>query len=112
MSSKIKDITEADFKRLMEGDRPVLAEFWAPWCVYCRRISEAYDKVGEQYGDILEIVRVNIDDEKDLAKQEHIDVIPTLRIFRDGQAVSSVVAPKSKAAIDSFIRNTMGTVDE
>ncbi len=107
MSRNIMDIGKEEFRRLMEIDKPVLAEFWAPWCVYCRRISAAYDKIAEQYGDRLEIVKVNIDDEKQLAQQEQIDVIPTLMIYRNGKAVSSVIAPKSKAEIDSFIENAL-----
>ena len=82
-------------------------DFWAPWCSYCRRIGPAYDRIAQQFGEELNIVKINIDEEPALAEAEHIEVIPTLVLYRDGQAVSSIVAPESKAMIESFIREAL-----
>lgn len=95
-------------QKVMEGDRPVLVEFWAPWCVYCRRIAPALGKVAEQCADSLVVGQVNIDDEPDLARREGIEVIPTLVLYQNGQALGSIVAPESKARIEEFIRDTLG----
>ena len=57
---------------VFQGDKPVLVEFWAPWCVYCRRITPAMNKVAEQYGKNLTVAQINIDDEPMLANQEQI----------------------------------------
>ena len=92
----------------LEGEQPVLVEYWAPWCVYCRRIAPALEKVSEQYENQLAIAQVNIDDEPLLANKEQIEVIPTLVMYRGGQALGSVVAPESKAKIEEFIRETLG----
>ena len=92
------------FQQALQGEKPVLVEFWAPWCVYCRRIEAATAKVAEQFGSELVIGQVNIDDEPLLAHQEQIEVIPTFVLYRGGNAVSSVVAPESKAALENFIR--------
>lgn len=86
-----------------EGTKPVLVEFWAPWCVYCRRIGAAFDSIAKQYADTLVTGKVNIDEEPELAQKEKIETIPTLTIYKDGQAIGSVVAPGSKAAIEEFI---------
>ena len=94
-------------KYLSESAKPVLVEFSAPWCSYCRRINPAYEKVAAQYGDELAVVKVNIDDEPLVAEQEHIEVIPTLVLYKDGKALGSIVAPESKAAIDAFIQETL-----
>lgn len=95
------------FNKAMEGDKPVLVEFWAPWCVYCRRIGPAFDKIAEQYPDTLSIGKVNIDDESALADQFNIEVIPTLVIFKNGQRIADIVAPESKAKIESFIAENL-----
>lgn len=92
----------------MEGDKPVLVEFWAPWCVYCRRITPALKKVADQYRDSLAVGTVNIDDEPVLARQEQIEVIPTLVLYHKGQVLGSIVAPESKARIDEFIEESLG----
>lgn len=89
-------------------DTPVLVEFWAPWCVYCRRIGPALSKIAQECGDSLVIGQVNIDDEPQLAEQERIEVVPTLVLYQNGQALGSVVAPESKARIEAFIQETLG----
>lgn len=90
-----------------QGDKPVLVEYWAPWCVYCRRITPAMNKVAEQFSDALVVGQVNIDDEPQLVAQEQIEVIPTLVLYQNGQALGSIVAPESKAAIETFIQETL-----
>lgn len=100
-------MTRDHFNQLLEGDKPVLVEYWAPWCVYCRRIGPALDKLADQRSDELVIGKINIDDEPQLASKEQIEVIPTLILYRGGQALGSVVAPESKAAIEAFIDETL-----
>ena len=91
----------------VEGDQPVLVEFWAPWCVYCRRIAPAMDRISEQYGTTLTVGKVNIDEEPLLAAKEEIEVIPTLILYKNGETLGSIVAPESKAKIEKFIEETL-----
>ena len=95
-------------KQAIHGNEPVLVEFWAPWCVYCRRIAPALDKVAQQQSGRLTVAKINIDDEPALAAREHIEVIPTLIIYQNGEALGSIVAPESKARIDEFIEEHLG----
>ena len=98
-----RNINKNEFELLIHGEKPVLVDFWAPWCSYCRRIENAYQKVAENFSQQAEIVKVNIDDEPALAQQERIEVIPTLVLYKNGQAVDSIVAPESKAKIEDFL---------
>ena len=101
-------ITTNSFENdVLRADKPVLVDFWAQWCPYCRRIAPAFDKVGEQYADPLVAGKIH-----DAAEPQHIercgiDTIPTLMLFQNGEVLGSVVAPDSKAAIETFIQETL-----
>ncbi len=95
-----------EFQKALAEGKTILVDYWAPWCTYCRRIGPAYEKIAEQYGDII-VAKVNIDEEPLLAQQEQIEVIPTLVLYRNGQTIGSVVAPESKAAIEAFIEESL-----
>ena len=82
------------FREMIAGEKPVLVDFWAPWCGYCRRIAPAYEKIAQQMGEDLVIAKLNIDDEPLIAHQEQIEVIPTLVLYRDGKVLGSIVAPE------------------
>jgi len=99
--------TELFNKYTADSSQPVLVEFWAPWCVYCRRIAPALEKVAEQYEGILSVGQVNIDNEPLLAQQERIEVIPTLVLYKNGKAVDSIVAPESQPMIAEFIQKAL-----
>ena len=94
------------FQQHAAQDRPVLVEFWAPWCVYCRRIAPALGKLADQRTDLV-IGQVNIDEQPLLAANERIEVIPTLILYKNGKALGSIVAPESKARIEEFIEETL-----
>ena len=96
------------FRNYMNEGKAMLIDYWAPWCVYCRRIGPAYEKIAQQYGDRLVVAKINIDEEPVIAHQEKIEVIPTLVLYEGGQAVASIVAPESKARIEEFINENMG----
>ncbi len=103
----VQNMNQQQYTQAVQGSKPVLVDFWAPWCGYCRRIAPALDKLAQQIGEEVTIAKVNIDDEPKLADQLGIDVIPTLILYRDGKALGSIVAPDSKATIEEFIRKTL-----
>ena len=97
-----------NFRKDLKAGKIILVDYWAPWCTYCRRIGPAYEKIAEEYGERLVISKINIDEEGALAQQERIEVIPTLVLYKGGQAVASIVAPESKAVIENFIEENLG----
>ena len=94
------------FQELLKADKPLLVDFWAPWCSYCRRIGPAYDRIAQQMENV-EVVKINIDEEPALAQAEHIEVIPSLVLYRGGEAIGSIVAPESKAMIEAFVQESL-----
>lgn len=105
----ITKLTIDNFKaNVLEGDKPALVEFSAPWCTYCRRIGPAMKKVAEQYADTMLIGEINIDEQEALTEEYKVEVIPTLMIFKGGKMIGSITAPDSKAKIDAFIAEHLG----
>ena len=101
------NLNNKQFQEYLQGDKPVLVDYWAPWCGYCRRIGPAYERIAEEFGEDIVVAKVNIDDEPLLAQQEKIEVIPTLVLYRKGQALGSIVAPESKSMIQEFVQQNL-----
>lgn len=104
------NMNRAQFEAAAAGSKPVLVDFWAPWCVYCRRLAPAFESIAQQYDGRLIAGKMNIDEEPAVAAGLQIEVIPTLMLLKDGEVLGRVVAPESGAAIAQFIENTLGGV--
>ena len=103
----ILNMNAEGYRKFTQAEQPVIVEFSAPWCVYCRRLAPALESVAEEYRDTLVFGAVNIDDEPELAQSEKIEVVPTLLIYQNGQVLGSIVAPESRAQLVAFIEETL-----
>ena len=103
----ILNMNAESYRKFTQAKQPVMVEFSATWCVYCRRLAPALESVAEEYRDTLVFGAVNIDDEPELAQSEKIEVVPTLLIYQNGQVLGSIVAPESRAQLVAFIEETL-----
>ena len=104
----ILNINNNEFNSIvLENNKPVLAEYWAPWCVYCRRIAPALDKIADQFAEQIQVVKVNADDNAEIIIQEGIEAHPTFVLYKNGQAAAQIIAPDSKAKLEAFINENI-----
>ncbi len=100
----VNKINREQFEEMIHGEKPVLIDYWAPWCGYCRRLDPVISRIAEEYGDVLETVKIDIDEEEQLSDEQQIEIIPTLVLYKNGKTLDSIVNPASKMAIDEFIK--------
>lgn len=101
----IKTITKENFAQEVENvNNPVLVELWAPWCVYCRRLSPALDRLADKLGDKLTIGKINIDEQPELAQKLDASTIPTLYVYQNGSHSEKLVAPGSQAQLETWLQ--------
>ena len=97
------NITKENFEaEVMNSDRPVLIDFWAPWCGPCRMLSPTISEIAEEYGDKVKVCKVNVDEQGELASTFGIMSIPTLVVIKEGKVVNSVTGVRPKDQIVSM----------
>ena len=98
-------ITKDNFqKEVLESEIPVLVDFWAGWCGPCKMLSPGVDEVAEEIAGTGKVVKVNVDEESDLARQFRVMSIPTLIVFKNGSAVNQSVGVISKQEILDLVK--------
>ena len=94
-------VTEATFdEQVLKSEKAVLVDFWAEWCGPCHAVAPVLDKIVEEHGDELRLVKVNIDEEQQLATRYGVMSIPTMILFRDGEPAAAVIGAQPKGAIE------------
>lgn len=90
--SNVKNVTDATFEAdVLASAGPVLVDFWAPWCGPCRIVGPVLEKVAEQYGDRVRVVKLNVDENQRTSEAFGIRSIPTIALFKGGEVVDGVM---------------------
>ena len=102
-------VTESTFEQeVLQSEKPVIVDFWAEWCGPCHAVAPVLDKIVEEHGGELKLVKVNIDEEQEIAARYGIASIPTMILFKDGEPAAAAIGAQPKIALE----RSLGLVDE
>ena len=100
--SSAKDVTDATFAdEVLNSSDTIMVDFWAEWCGPCRAVSPILDAIAAENADKIKIVKLNVDDNPQMAMKYQITSIPAMKVFRGGEVVKTVIGAKPKPAIEA-----------
>jgi len=108
VSDKIVHTTDGNFETdVLQSEKAVLLDFWAEWCGPCKMIAPLLDEAADEYADKLAVVKLNIDENPNMAQKFGIRSIPTLMIFKDGAPHAQKLGAMSKSQLNEFLDSNL-----
>lgn len=105
MNDRINTVNESNFNQeVLNSEKPVLVDFWAAWCGPCRMVSPIIDQLADEYTEKVKVVKVNVDENPQLASQYDIMSIPSVFLFKDGKKVDGLIGARPKQMFESMIK--------
>jgi thioredoxin len=104
-AESIQHVTDSSFEQLVKSPTPVLIDFWAEWCMPCKRIAPTVDQLAADYAGKLTVAKMNVDENPDVPTRLGIRGIPTLMLFKGGELVDTVVGAVDKATITKMVES-------
>ncbi|WP_010204555.1 thioredoxin [Salinibacterium sp. PAMC 21357] len=100
--SAATEVTDANFEELVINSKDtIMVDFWAEWCGPCRQVGPILDQIASENADKIKIVKLNVDDNPQMAMKYQITSIPAMKVFRGGEVVKTVIGAKPKPALES-----------
>ena len=108
MAENLMKVDDGDFEaQVVRADKPVLVDFWAPWCGPCKAIGPMIEKLAASYGDQILFAKCNADDSQQTAAQYGIKSIPTLLFFKDGNVFDKISGMTNQAKIEEVLKKIL-----
>ena len=93
-------VTDETFDaEVLQNSKPVIVDYWAEWCGPCKMIAPVLEEIASEYGEKIDVVKLNVDDNPAIAQRYSILAIPTLNVFQNGEVVKQIKGAKPKAAL-------------
>ena len=103
--SSARDVTDQTFDtEVLASEKPIMVDFWAEWCGPCRAVSPILDQIATEHSDKIDIVKLNVDDNPETAMKFQITSIPTMKVFKGGEVVKTVIGAKPKPALEADLQ--------
>ncbi|MEH6780670.1 MAG: thioredoxin [Rhodoglobus sp.] len=100
--SAATEVTDANFEELvLNSEDTIMVDFWAEWCGPCRAVGPILDQIASENSDKIKIVKLNVDDNPQMAMKYQITSIPAMKVFKGGEVVKTVIGAKPKPAIEA-----------
>jgi thioredoxin 1 len=108
MSENVTEITDANFEaEVLQASTPVVVDFWAPWCGPCRMVAPVIEELANEMGDKVKFTKLNVDENQAVASRFGIMSIPTLIVFKGGEAVNKHVGAVPKPTLKGILEQSL-----
>jgi thioredoxin 1 len=107
-NENILQVNSTNWEREVIGsDKPVFVDFWAEWCGPCRMVGPVVEQIAQSYSDKIKVVKLNVDENQDIAMKYGIQSIPSLLIFKNGKEINRTIGAAPKDAYIKFINDSI-----